>query len=242
MHHLHSILLKYSTKDQHHKGQYKNLSNKVVANYPDGTQRTIFNPTEPHLTSFEMKRILEFVKNQKQSKEIHPIILTALFVYEFLSIHPYQDGNGRLSRLLTTLLLLQTGYQFIQYVSFEHIIEIKKDEYYRALMNGQLNRNTENEKIDIWVLFFLDGIVELIRRLEEKYKTYSLLDKGLNTRQKEILKTIQHLQSCQINELESQLNLYSRNTIKKDLTFLLSEGLIMKMGAGRSVRYYYIKK
>lgn len=238
IHHLHSILLKYSNKDQNHKGRYKNVSNKFVANYPDGTQRTIFNPTEPHLTSDEMSRVIAYIDEQTQKNEIHPILLTALFVYEFLSIHPYQDGNGRLSRLLTTLLLIQNGYQFIQYVSFENIIEIKKDEYYRALMNGQQNRNTSNENIETWVLFFLDCIIELIRRLEEKYKIYNQLDKGLNQRQKDILQTIKISKSCQIGDLEVQLNAYSRNTIKKDVVVLLSEGLILKMGAGRSVRYY----
>jgi len=105
---------------------YKNLPNKVVANYPDGTQKIIFNTTEPHLVEKEMNDLIDWTNHQLISKELHPLIVIGLFIYEFLSIHPFQDGNGRLSRALTNLMLLKTDYQFIQYVSFENLIEQKK--------------------------------------------------------------------------------------------------------------------
>lgn len=123
---LHTILLKYSSKDQRHKGAYKNLPNSVVANYPDGNQRTIFNTTAPHLTQKEMQEMIDWVNTSLQQSTVHPLLVIGLCVYEFLSIHPFQDGNGRLSRLLTTFLLLKTGYGFAQYISFEHIIEDRK--------------------------------------------------------------------------------------------------------------------
>ena len=162
LHQLHSILLKHSSKDQRHKGKYKNLSNKVVANYPDGTQRTIFKTTAPHLTEAEMQRVIEWTTERFTKSDTHPVITIAIFVYEFLSVHPYQDGNGRLSRLLTTLLMMQQGYGFIQYVSFENIIETRKDDYYRALMDGQKNRGKTDELIDKWLSFFLECMVILI--------------------------------------------------------------------------------
>ena len=155
IHQLHGILLKHSAKDQSHKGQYKTLSNQVVANYPDGTQRIIFRTTEPSMTSKEMEALLTWVNERFEKADMHPVMITAAFVYEFLSIHPYQDGNGRLSRLLTTLLLMQQEYEFVQYISFEHIIEERKEGYYRALMEGQKNRYKVTEKIDKWILFFL---------------------------------------------------------------------------------------
>lgn len=127
---LHQNLLKYSTKDDRHKGKYKNLSNKVVANYPDGIQKIIFNTTEPHLVESEMTHLIEWTNQQLNTETVHPLIIIGLFIYEFLSIHPFQDGNGRLSRLLTNLMLLKTNYLFIQYVSFENLIEQKK----RAIM------------------------------------------------------------------------------------------------------------
>ena len=117
---LHQRLLKYSDKDNRHRGKYKNLPNKVVANYPDGTQRVIYNTTEPHLVEIEMNNLLNWTNEQLKNEEIHPLIVIGLFIYEFLSIHPFQDGNGRLSRLATTYLLLKQDYQFISYVSFEN--------------------------------------------------------------------------------------------------------------------------
>ncbi|KQC10057.1 MAG: hypothetical protein APR54_12335, partial [Candidatus Cloacimonas sp. SDB] len=142
---LHGILLKESDKDQRHRGKYKSLSNKVVATYPDGKQKIIFNTTEPHLVKKEMSDLVEWVNSQFSEGILHPLIIISAFVYEFLSIHPFQDGNGRLSRLLTTLLLLKYDYDFIQYISFEHIIEERKKDYYKALKEGQKNRNTKKE-------------------------------------------------------------------------------------------------
>jgi Fic family protein len=238
---MHGILLKHSHKDQTHKGRYKNLSNQVVANYPDGTQRTIFRTTEPHLTASEMEVLILWTNERLEKQDLHPLLIVSTFVYEFLSIHPYQDGNGRLSRLLTTLLLLKLNYPFVQYVSFEHVIESKKESYYRALMEGQKNRYKEEERIDKWVLFFLESLVELTKRLEVKYDIYSKLKIGLNERQQQIVAYVKGQKTAQINEVESHLENYSRNTIKKDLAYLVNEGILLKTGKGRGVRYH-VKK
>ena len=151
---LHSILLKYSSKDQRHKGEYKNLPNTVVANYPDGTQRAIFNTTAPHLTQKEMQEMIDWVNTSFKEKTVHTLLVIGLCVYEFLSMHPFQDGNGRLSRLITTLLLLKEDYGFAQYISLEHIIEERKREYYQALLHAQKEMGSENEIISEWMLFF----------------------------------------------------------------------------------------
>jgi Fic family protein len=238
VHQLHGILLKYSSKDKAHKGQYKQISNKVVANYPDGTQKVIFTTTEPHLTQSEMEYLLNWTNNAIEKEEIHPLIIVGTFVYEFLSIHPYQDGNGRLSRLLTTLLLIQQGYEFVQYISFEHVIESRKNEYYKALMQGQKDRNTEAEKIDEWLTFFLECMIDLTVRLEEKYTTFSKLKLELNDRQRSILAFITIEQTTKIGSIENSMPHVSRNTIKKDLSFLLNEGMIIRTGAGRGVQYH----
>ena len=238
IHQLHGILLKHSNKDQSHKGAYKTLSNQVVANYPDGTQRTIFRTTEPHLTESEMQDLISWANDRMKENDMHPLMLTAVFVYEFLSIHPYQDGNGRLSRLLTTLMMMRSGYKFIQYVSFEHIIEERKESYYRTLMEGQNSRYTEEERIDRWVLFFLDSLITLTKKLEVKYTTYSKLKTGLNERQQQVLEYIREHKTAKVGEIESELSGYSRNTLKKDLSYFVREGLILKVGSGRGVRYH----
>lgn len=238
IHQLHGMLLRHSNKDQSHKGKYKTLSNQVAATNPDGTQRTIFKTTDPSLTSKEMENLLLWVKERREEDDMHPILITAAFVYEFLSIHPYQDGNGRLSRLLTTLHLLQQGYEFVQYVSFEHIIEQRKEDYYRALMEGQKNRYEDTEKIDRWVLFFLDCLVTLIKRLKAKYEVYSKLKKDLNERQKMVLDFINKHKTVRMGKIEEAFMGYSRNTLKKDVAYLVDEGLVLKTGKRKGTRYH----
>jgi Fic family protein len=238
IHQLYSILLKHSSKDQRHKGKYKILSNKVVATYPNGTQRTIFETTEPHLTAFEMANLLQWVKQRFEKNDMHTLLVIAVFVYEFLSIHPYQDGKGRLSRLLTTLLMLKNDYKFIQYVSFENLIELKKDAYYRALMNGQKNRGKTIEKLDQWILFFMECMVALTQRLQTKYNTYSQLLNTVNERQQKIINLFKKKKTAQVNDIVEVLQQYSRNTIKKDIALLVNEGILTRIGTiGRAVTY-----
>ena len=241
IHQMHGILLKYSDKDQRHKGQYKALSNQVVANYPDGTHRTIFRPTEPHLTPGEMQGLITWTNERLAKKDLHPLMITAAFVYEVLSIHPYQDGNGRLARLLTTLLLMKQNFRFIQYISFENVIETKKEGYYRALMEGQKDRHKKNERINNWILFFLECMIILTQRLEDKYETFSKLKTSLNERQHAVIGYLKERKNAQIGEIESQLKKYSRNTLKKDLAYLVKEGLLLKTGEGRGVRYHILE-
>ena len=239
---LHRLLLKHSSKDQRHKGEYKNLSNKVVANYPDGTQRVIFNTTEPHLTAAVMSDLVSWMKNELNKKELHPLLITSIFIYEFLSIHPFQDGNGRLSRLLTSLLLLRSGYEFIQYISFENIVEKKKKQYYKALMEGQKDRNTKKENIESWVLFFLEAMMELTQKLETKIKIYSSKGSYMNERQKKLFKAIEDSQPLKLADLDSLFKEVSVNTLKKDLLYLKKENLIATMGKGKSTVYIVLKR
>lgn len=238
----HSILLKYSNKDTKHKGNYKQLSNKVVATYPDGTQRTVFNTTEPHLVDKKMSELIVWINETIRQEEIHPLIIISVFIYEFLSIHPFQDGNGRLSRLLTTLLLLQHDYLFIQYVSFEKVIEDSKKDYYKTLMEGQKDRNTEKEKVDNWVLYFLDSLSILIQRLEKKYEIYKNNVTYLNDRQKKIKELIIKFQPVKISDLVKQMPEISRNTLKKDLIYLRNENIVEVIGKNKGTLYLMKKK
>jgi len=242
IHQLHGILLKHSDKDQAHRGKYKTSSNKVVANYPDGTQRVLFDPTEPHMVQPEMQQLLEWLEERMKKRDMHPLVITAGFVYEFLSIHPYKDGNGRLSRLLTTLLLMKLDYQFIQYVSFENVIETRKDEYYRVLMAGQKDRYKDSERIDSWVLYFMQCLIILTEKLEVKYDTYSRLKTALNKRQQQVLEFIEGNEPAQVGDIERALKEYSRNTLKKDLVYLVQEGLLLKTGDRKGTRYHILRK
>lgn len=234
---LHQNLLRYSDKDTRHRGQYKSLSNKVVANYPDGIQKVIFNTTDVHLVENEMRDLVNWTIEQFEKKEIHPLIITANFIYEFLSIHPFQDGNGRLSRLLTTLILLQQNYIFIQYVSFENLIEKTKKEYYQALMEGQKNRNKESENISKWVLYFLDKLNVLTQRLDAKYDIFKSKGGYLNERQKDIKEYLIKNQPLKISDLAKKFVNININTIKKDLQYMKKEQIIKSIGKGKGTIY-----
>lgn len=234
---VHGILLRYSDKDQRHRGSYKTHSNQVVATYPDGSQRVIFNTTAPRLTETEMYQMVGWVRQALSDGQIHPLLVIGLFVYEFLSIHPFQDGNGRLSRLMTTLLLLRTGYDFAQYVSFENIIEQRKADYYTALMSGQQYRGSDEEVVGGWMLFFLTCLETLMERLEKKYMLYQQKGGYLNERQQKLLNTLVEAQPAKISDLAARLPGESINTLKKDLQYLVREGLIERIGALKASVY-----
>jgi Fic family protein len=237
IHQLHKTLLNKSKKDYRHRGKYKTLSNKVVANYPDGSQKIIFNTTEIHLVQSEMKSIIEWTNNAINYEEIHPLIAIASFIYEFLSIHPYQDGNGRLSRLLTTLLLLKSDYDFVQYASVEYEIEKQKKDYFKALMDGQKNRYTKKEKINKWILFFLNTVKKTIDKLEQNYQDIKDKKSYLNQRQKKVSHYIQENEPIKIGDLVNTLKEFTPYILKKDIKYLVDEGLIKKIGKGKATTY-----
>ncbi len=234
---LHQNLLRHSVKDDRHRGQYKSLSNKVVANYPGGIQKVIFDTTDVYLVQSEMIDLITWANEQFKKMEIHPLILIGLFIYEFLSIHPFQDGNGRLSRLLTTLLLMKNDYLFIQYVSFENLIEQSKKEYYQALMEGQKNRNKKNENISKWTLYFLDKLYTMTQKLDNKYDVFKSKGGYLNERQKEIQEYIKENQPLKISDISKQFSEITIHTIKKDLQYMKREQMIKSLGEGKGTVY-----
>jgi len=234
---LHGILLKFSSKDQRHRGKYKNITNKVIAKYPGGIQKVIFNTSEPHLVEKEITELVDWTNKELKKNEINKLMIISLFIYEFLSIHPFQDGNGRLSRLLTTLLLLKFDYSFIKYISFEHIIEQRKKEYYQALMECQKNRYKENEKVDKWLLFFLESLEILIKKLEIKYEEFSSRGGYLNDRQKKILEFIKKEQPLKRINIVTKFPDINENTIKKDIKYLINEKFIQTLGKGKATVY-----
>lgn len=235
---LHNLLLRFSGKDSSHRGKYKQLSNKVVATYPGGEQRIIFNTTDPYLVKKEMEDLLLWYNEEIDEGGMHPLLCISGFVYEFLSIHPFQDGNGRLSRLLTTLLMLQNGYDFVQYVSFENQIEERKKKYYQVLMQAQQHRGTEKEIINDWVLFFLGSIEIMIAKLENKYQRYKAVGPYLNDRQTAIVKYLETNQPLKIGDIDKNFEDYSIHSIKKDLQYLYQENVIDKLGKGKGTTYF----
>jgi Fic family protein len=229
--HLHNVLMKYSGKDAWHKGNYKQASNEVEATRPDGSKYTIFKTSEPGLvTDDAMRAVVEWYRTEK---EAHPLVRAATFIYEFLSIHPFQDGNGRLSRLLATLFLLKEGYSWIEYVSFEHEIENRKSEYYQSLMSCQ--RQRPGEDIHDWLIFFLDCLTNIQRQLLEKLETKNIASK-MSPREKKIYQFIGNHPGIKSGEIAQKLNI-PLPTVKRLISEMLLSKLLQKHGTGAGTNY-----
>ena len=228
---LHNSLMKYSVKDLWHKGNYKQHSNAVEASFTDGTKQIIFQTTEAGFANENSTRALLDWYNAEM--EVHALIKIASFVYEFLSVHPFQDGNGRLSRLISTLLLLNKGYKWIQYVSFEHEIENRKNEYYQVLRSCQAER--PNEDVTVWIHFFLNCLSNIQTQLLKKLQQ-SGMETNLSHKEKSIYTIIQNRPNIQSGEIAIKLGIPSP-TVKRILSVLLNKGLIVKQGSGRNVSY-----
>lgn len=234
----HEILLHYSEKDVLHKGKYKTKENLVVAYNKKGEQVTIFKPTEPWLVKKEMDDVLYWADEAFSEKKLHPILIIANFIFEFLAIHPFTDGNGRLSRALTNLLLLQAGYEYIPYVSLEEIIEDKKDEYYTSLRQTQKNHKTENENIGPWLNFFLDTLLIQAKKAEELMKNDDPT-KLLSGRQLEVFALFDD-ESLSVLEIKEKSGI-PEQTIKQALRRLVSLKLVEVLGLGRGTKYIKAK-
>ncbi|MDR2475029.1 MAG: Fic family protein [Bacteroidales bacterium] len=234
---LHQLLLKHSNKDERHRGGYKNLPNKVVATYPTGEQKTVFDTTEPALVENEMFEVVEWSNAQWEEKTIHPLLVLAVFIYEFLSIHPFQDGNGRLSRLLTTLFLLRQGYGFMQYISLENHMEKNKKNYYDALMTAQRKRITQEDTIEKWTLFFLESLKTLTEKLDKKYDAFKQKGGYLNERQKKVKDFVLEQKTVKVADLSAAFPNISPNTLKKDLQYLRDEQILTAVGQGKGTVY-----
>ena len=228
---LHNILMRYSKKDEWHKGDYKIHSNAVEATFATGEKQVIFQTTDAGFaTEDAVRRLITWYNTDK---EVHALIKSAIFTYEFLSIHPFQDGNGRLSRLLSTLLLLKNGYKWIQYVSFEHEIESRKTEYYKVLRSCQAQR--PNEEVTDWVFFFLDALKDIQSQLMIKLEQ-SGTESQLSPREKAIITVISNNPGSKSGSIAEKLSIPTP-TVKRILSELVNKGLIEKFGNGRSVNY-----
>ena len=228
---LHNQLLRYSTKDEWHRGNYKQHPNAVEAKFPDGSTQIIFKTTDPGFaTEDPMRNLIEWYRRESN---VHPLIKTAAFVYDFVSIHPFQDGNGRLSRLLTTLTLLQSGYQWIQYVSFENEVEARKQDYYRSLRSCQAQR--PGEDITEWINFFFESLISVQTKLEQKLKLVSA-ENNLSPREKALFTYISDHPGSKSGEIAEVLDI-PNPTIKRILSKLVAQDFIERHGAGAGTNY-----
>jgi len=234
---LHRDILVHSEKDGWHRGNYKTSTNSVVAFDENGTQLgVVFETATPFDTPRLMAELVTWFVAERETGRIHPLLLIGVWVVVFLEIHPFQDGNGRLSRVLTTLLLLQSGYAYVPYSSLESVVEQSKEAYYLALRQTQGTIRSESPNWQPWLMFFLRSLAEQVRRLSRKIE-----------REKRVLAVLPEL-SLQIVEFAREhgrvtmadamrLTGSNRNTLKQHLRALVGRGQLSQRGAGRGAWY-----
>jgi Fic family protein len=234
---LHAVLLQYSQKDKHHRGQYKTLNNHVVAFDKSGREiGVVFETSSPFQTPLKMESLVRETRETLDEKTIHPLLAIAAFIVRFLAIHPFQDGNGRLSRILTTLLLLRAGYAYVPFSSLESVIEENKDLYYAALRKTQISLRSRKPKWDVWVMFFLRCLKKQKDRLAVKMEREKILAKSLPALSTQILTLLKEHERLTIAEIE-QLTQANRNTLKVRLRELTTAQYVVKHGRAKATWY-----
>lgn len=237
---LHQILLRHSEKDRWHRGNYKINSNSVAAFDETGAQiGIVFQTATPFDTPRLMTELVAWVNQERQRVDgarLHPLLIIALCVVVFLEIHPFQDGNGRLSRVLTTLLLLQAGYAYVPYSSLESVIEHSKEAYYLALRQTQGTIRTESPNWQPWLVFFLRSLAEQMLRLEKKVKREKIVLAAMPELQLQIVEFTREHGRVTIGKA-IKLTGASRNTLKQHFRTLVGRGTLDQHGSGRGVWY-----
>ena len=237
---LHQTLLRYSHKDERHRGSYKTLDNHVVAFDAGGREiGIIFETTTPFDTPREMEELVAWTVKAIDEEALHPLLTIAVFVVTFLAVHPFQDGNGRLSRVLTTLLLLRAGYDYVPYASLESVIEKNKDLYYKALRRTQTTLKGDAPDWEPWVGFFLRCLKKQKNNLAERLDRDQIASDDdtelpeISLKILALLRTHNRQNIVQITEATGA----NRNTVKLRLRELVGAGKIRRHGKARATWY-----
>lgn len=234
---LHQNLLVYSDKDARHRGHYKTSNNSVAAFDENGNPLgVVFETASPFDTPRLMTELVTWFNEERTADRLHPLLLVGIWVVVFLEIHPFQDGNGRLSRVLTSLLLLQSGYAYVPYSSLESVIEQSKESYYLALRQTQGTIRSDAPDWQPWLLFFLKALAEQVGRLNRKLEREKLVLAALPTLALQIVEFAR--QHGRITMAEAiRLTDSNRNTLKQHFRTLVEQGHLVRHGAGRGAWY-----
>lgn len=233
----HRDLLVYSNKDERHRGSYKTLANHVEAFDEEGKSLGIvFETATPFDTPHRMAELVEWLAGKEEDRSLHPLLVIAIFVVVFLEIHPFQDGNGRLSRILTTLLLLRAGYVYVPYSSLESVIEQNKDSYYLSLRRTQRAIRTDAPDWNPWLEFFLRALQSQKERLEKKMERERVMIAALPELSVLILELVREHGRITISEVV-KVSGVSRNTVKDHLRALVEQGHLQLHGERRGAWY-----
>ncbi len=234
---LHRDLLVHSNKDERHRGQYKTNPNNVSAFDADGNEiGVVFETASPFDTPRLMAELVDWTRETLEQNQLHPLLTIAIFAVTFLEIHPFQDGNGRLSRILTTLLLLRAGYAYVPYSSLESVIEQSKEGYYLALRDTQGTIRTNSPDWQPWVMYLLRALQKQKQRLETKIEREKILLETLPPLSMQILELAKEHGRLTIGQIV-EITGANRNTIKKHLQMLVTAQRLEQHGKGKGTWY-----
>ena len=234
---LHRDLLRHSDKDERHRGQYKHAPTSVAAFDAQGQQiGIVFETASPFDTPRLMQELVEWTNAELNAEEFHPLLVIGIFIVSFLAIHPFQDGNGRLSRILTTLLLLRCGYVYTPYSSLESVIENSKESYYLALRQTQTSIRTDSPDWHPWLPFFLRALHQQMKRLERKMEQEHIVMAALPELSLKILDYAREHGRVTLKDMVV-LTGVSRNTLKEHFRKLVANGQLGMRGKGRGTWY-----
>ena len=234
---LHRDLLKYSEKDAHHRGHYKTQPNNVTAFDQDEKRvGVVFETATPFATRARMSELVVWTSHAFKSRQLHPLLTAAIFTVIFLEIHPFQDGNGRLSRVLTTLLLLRAGYSYVAYSSLESVIEQSKEGYCLALRQTQVTIRTDAPNWQPWASFFFRALQQQMKRLAKKVEREKIVLAVLPELSLRIIEHAREHGRVSISDIV-KLTGTSRNTLKPHFRQLLAQGHLALHGGGRGAWY-----
>jgi Fic family protein len=234
---MHQILLKYSSKDERHRGSYKTDTNRVSAFDKDGKEiGVIFQTATPFDTPRLMSELVDWTNRNLKDPYLHPLLVIGVFIVHFLSIHPFKDGNGRMSRAMTSLLLLKNGYEYVPYASLESVIEASKNGYYAALHGTQ--KTIWGGKVDYtpWLEFFITSLLKQKRHLESKIEKMSADDSKLSRNGRAVLDLFNDKNEWTAADIANALNM-NVNTVAKNLKTLVDKGYLTKQGATKGAWY-----
>ena len=234
--HFHKELLKYVEKDKSHRGEYKKGENRVHMIDEAGNSVGILFDTAPtYLTPMQMQELVEWTIKELKEEKHHPLLIIGNFLVEFLKIHPFSDGNGRLSRVLTNMLLLQSDYSYMPYVSHEKLVEDNKPDYYIALRRSQKSMGTKKESIIPWLDFFFDIVLKQSQMAVELLSKENI-EKILSEKQIVVWQYIEKVKETSVRDILENTKV-ARPTVKQATEVLLRLKKIERIGLGRSVRY-----
>ena len=238
--HFHTELLKYVEKDTLHRGDYKKIDNKVhMVDAAGASIGILFDTTPAYLTPGAMQGLVEWTTAALQAGEYHPLLVIGNFLVEFLQIHPFQDGNGRLSRILTNLLLLQAGYRYMPYVSHEKLVEDNKPDYYLALRTSQKTLGSAQEDIVPWLIFFLK-VLRSQAQMAVALLSDANFEKTLSPNQLAVWRYLQTVAEASPLEIAQQAHV-ARPTVSQVINKLLDLQKVERIGQGRAVRYRLVR-